>query len=487
MFFRRNNVWLAATMLVYSLLWGVAGRALSVRAAVQKYWELSPYRVELHIAVNDSLFPNPSFGENLASELQQQIRATIYPLWTTNISVATGDERQLFFTLLNRADEPKQDLFDTSEWATGCDKQIFLSVELTRLGMMLRCRELDCTTRRWGARHERLAVQSSMLTSNCFQIACEAFSPLATVRSIADEDSEVLLKFRGSDLPRQTDLDFLKVVGEPYQPLRVRTNSAGEIKTDSISDINWTYLSLDRQAEDGWRAKVHTGTRRPFGVRRRGRVEHFALAMRRPEGKSRIRFYARHDSSQGLAGYEVFQRDPEASKSEPLGLTDTLGSVEVEPSESRVTLLFLRSEGQLLAKVPVVPGAKALVEVPIADDTARLRAQAALTSLTEQLIDTVAQRNILIARVRDRIKSNEIDAAQELFTELDSLPGRAQFDQEIKSVEQRRLHQSTDPKVQVRIEKLFADTRKLLGRFLSTKPISEVQNELTAARRGNAS
>jgi hypothetical protein len=123
--------------------------------------------------------------------------------------------------------------------------------------------------------------------------------------------------------------------------------------------------------------------------------------------------------------------------------------------------------------------------VPVADDTARLRAQASLTSLTEQLIDTVAQRNILIARVRDRIKKGQIEAAQELYSELDSLPGRAQFDQRISSAENRQLNHSDDPKVQARIERLFADTRKLLGRFLSTKQITELQGELTAARRKN--
>ena len=275
--------------------------------------------------------------------------------------------------------------------------------------------------------------------------------------------------------------------GEVYQPLMVRTSSTGEVKSDSIREIPWTYLTLDQPVERGWRGDVHTGTRRPFGVRRRGRVEHLALALREPVGSTQVRFYARHNASRGLTGYEVFRREPAATESLPLGLTDTSGSVKIDPSESKVTLLFLRSEGQLLAKVPVVPGLKSKIDVPVADDTARLRAQAALTSLTERLIDTVAQRNILIARVRDRLKSGKIDQAQALFLDLDSLPGRAQFDQEIKSVENRKLNRSDDPKVQARIEKLFADTRKLLGRFLSTRQISEVQAELTAARRGKSS
>ena len=97
---------------------------------------------------------------------------------------------------------------------------------------------------------------------------------------------------------------------------------------------------MREQRKDGWLAEVHTGTRRPFGVRRRGRIQHLALAIRKPTGNTRVRFYARHDSTQGLTGYEVFHREPGMKQSTPLGLTDNEGSVEIQPGENQVTLLF---------------------------------------------------------------------------------------------------------------------------------------------------
>ena len=452
-------------------------------AAEQKYWELSPYRVRLQLAVDDSRSPQPELGAELVAALQRQIRATVYPLWNTEIALAVGAEQQRLLTRIAHLDEDPID----DEFTAGCDKRMFVTVVATATGTTIRCREFDCTTRRWGAVQQREVRQQWVLPTQCCELICQTFSPLATIRPLPDNDKEILLRFRGSDLPRQTELDFLTVAGEAYQPLMVRTSSSGEVKTDSVREIPWTYLTLGEKKDSGWHGAVHTGTRRPFGVRRRGRIEHLALALRQPSGTTQVRFYPRHDATQSLSGYEVFRREPAATDSQPMGLTNADGAVEVQPSDSKVSLLFLRSEGQLLAKVPVVPGAKSKVEVPIADDTARLRAQAALTSLTEQLIDTVAQRNILIARVRDRLKNGKIDEAQRLFTDLDNLPGRAQFNQLIKSAENRKQNQSEDPKVQARIEKLFADTRKLLGRFLSTKQISEVQGELTAARRGEAS
>ena len=472
----------------------------SINAAEQKYWELSPYRVQIHLAVNDAVRPQPNLGSQLLANLQQQIRATIYPLWTTEITLASGQQRQRLLTQLRHLDSfsieglPEDDLPENGlakGIVTGCDKQIFVAVVATSLGYTLESRELDCSTRRWGSVQRRQVHQSWMLPTQCFDLVCQTFSPLATIRPLLEDDEkkgkEVLLRFRGSELPKQADLSFLAVPGEAYQPLMVRTSSSGEVKIDSIREIPWTYLTLGELKENGWHAAVHTGTRSPFGARRRGRVEHLALAIRQPNGPTQIRFHARHDKKQALTGYEVFRREPSATDTQPIGLTNTNGSVEIAPGEGTVSLLFLRSEGQLLAKVPVVPGAKALVEVPIADDTARLRAQASLTSLTERLIDTVAQRNILIARVRDRISSGNLTEAQKLFTALDDLPGRSKFNQAIKSAENRKLNHSDDPKVQARIEKLFADTRKLLGRFLNTKQISEVQGELTAARRDKSS
>ncbi|MCH2597055.1 MAG: hypothetical protein MKZ95_14855 [Pirellulales bacterium] len=66
---------------------------------------------------------------------------------------------------------------------------------------------------------------------------------------------------------------------------------------------------------------------------------------------------------------------------------------------------------------------------------------------------------------------------------MDGLPGRASFDQQLSSVENNKLNRSEDAKIQARIDKMFSDTRKLLGRFLGAREISDLQNELNAAIR----
>jgi hypothetical protein len=82
------------------------------------------------------------------------------------------------------------------------------------------------------------------------------------------------------------------------------------------------------------------------------------------------------------------------------------------------------------------------------------------------------------------MEEDQFDEARELLAELDDLPGRAQFDQQITAAERSPRNTSTDPRVEQRIDKLFADTRVLLGRFLDVRQISELRNEVNAAARG---
>ena len=129
-----------------------------------------------------------------------------------------------------------------------------------------------------------------------------------------------------------------------------------------------------------------------------------------------------------------------------LGITDSQGMIELKREQAPVVMLLVRSDGRLLAKVPVVPGAAAMVEIPIADDTARLQAQARLVEIREQLVDLVARRNILLARARAQLNQGQLDQAQQLLEELDALPGRRSS---TRSYPRPRTSPSTSPKTRV--------------------------------------
>jgi hypothetical protein len=465
----------ASLLLAMALLFPTSQTASAVE---KKYWELSPYTVRIELAVDDAALNQASLDARLATYLRERILSTLHPLWSIELEVVEGQQRHLLLDSLSTLEQlpaPESNRFD---------KRMFLTVAGGIDGYTIACREWDKHTRLWGPVLRRSVRQELMLSEQCFDLLRATFAPLATVRVDPDDETRATLVFKGSELPRRTEDAAFGRVGEVYQPLLIRFDHTGEVLPDGISVVPWTYLTLEREDHGKWQCAVHTGIRLPFGIRRRGRSEHLAIAVRNPPGPTRVRFYVRHDPSQGLSGYEVFRRLPYSNESEPLGLTDATGSVTVEPTGANIVMLFLRSDGQLLAKIPVAPGAKPLLEVPIADDTARLRAQSELTALREQLIDVVARRSILMARVRARMEEGKIDEARELLAELDDLPGRAQFDQMITAAERSPQNASKDPRIEQRIDKLFADTRVLLGRFLDVRQISELRSEVNAAARG---
>lgn len=446
-------------------------------AIEKKYWELSPYVIQIQLAVDDSARSQPSLDSALAAYLEQRILTTLHPLWSAELEVAQAAEGRQLLDSLPTLDEH---LLETT---SRFDKRMFLTVVAGVDGYQLASREWDQYTGVWGPVLRRNVRQELLLPEQCFALLRSVFAPLAMVRTDSEDEKRVLLTFKGSELPRRTDDATFGRPGDVYQPLLIRSDQAGEVLPNGVSEVPWTFLTLNEPVEGKWQAAIHSGIRRPFGLRRRGRSEHLAIAMRNPPGSTRVRFYARHDKSRGLGGYEVFRRLADDAKSELLGLTDSSGSVQVAPSGGEIVTLFLRSDGQLLAKVPVPPGAKPLIEVPIADDAARLRAQAELTALREQLIDIVARRNILMARARNRLEKGQFKEAREMLDQLDDLPGRSQFNQMISRAERSPHNISDDPRVKQKIENLFAQTRKLLGRFLAVRQISELRSEVNAAAR----
>jgi hypothetical protein len=148
-------------------------------------------------------------------------------------------------------------------------------------------------------------------------------------------------------------------------------------------------------------------------------------------------------------------------------------------------MLLLRSDGQLLAKVPVPAGAGPTWNIPIADNVSRLRAQAEAQVVREQLVDVVARRAIMMARIRAMLKQNRIDDAKALMTELDSLPSISVFGRNIENAA-KRIPASDDPAVQRTIDKLFSSTRELLTKLLSARAIIELQGEINSAAQSGS-
>lgn len=455
-------------------------------AADEKSWELESYRVQLHIVVDSSARPGAISAERLAADLMERIRTTIYPLWSVEIVIPQGSDRT---RQLHGLGSLESDLNQPSDGQF--DKRIYLTAKVDSQGTSLSAREFDVYTSRWTPVLESIVRQDRMLTQQSLDLLCQVFAPLAMIQTDADDQQHVSLIFKGSELPRQISEELFVLKNDLFQPLLVKLSRTSGAAPEMIADVPWTYLATEKPEPPGWLCRVYTGTRRPFG-RRRGRVELMALELKAPLIETQVRFHASHDESQNLRGYEVFEQEPATGDYNLLGVTNYEGSIPVERTDSPIRMLFLRSDNQLLAKVPVAPGTQTRTDIPIADDMARLLVQEDLEAQKEKLIDVVARRNILMARTRSFMELGQIEEAQKLVVELNALPSRADFAQSLKSLQDltesggNNQYHSENPRIQSKISKLIDNTRNLLGRFLGVRDIMELENEVREYQRDEA-
>ena len=225
--------------------------------------------------------------------------------------------------------------------------------------------------------------------------------------------------------------------------------------------------------------------RSPLNARRRGRIEQLALAVIPPQGSTQLKVVSSGASPRPLAGYSVYSYSPASPAAELLGHTDRGGMALISPGASAMRLLLIKNGDEVLARLPMVPGLMPQAMAALPDDDERLAIEGFVTGVQESIVDAVARREVLLLRARKRLNENKPDEAAALIGEVRRLPSRERY---LALLDERRKRvATTDPRLRRHIDKLFADTRKVLGIYLDPRPIDKIEAEVNAIRVGAAS
>lgn len=455
------------------------GITYEATAAEDRPWEIAPYRIRVNLAAELTLRPQAALAATLARGIEQRVDAGLRPLWQLTLSIAdSAAARRLCL-------EPQPVAWEELPAdQRAYDKLFWLGVAATPEGYALSCREFDAYTRRWGPTLRREVSQSAILGEACFRLLADTFNPLARVEAPNDQ-GESHLVMKGGSLPRPPGRDLLVAPRDVYLPLMRRTGRGGELVEGGIVAIPWTFLVTTKPGRSGWTATVESALRGALSGRRRGAIEQIAISLRHAPDDARVRFFARSNRDQPLAGYEVFRLPGPKADPELVGVTDRDGVLVVPRSEHPVDALLLRSDGQVLAKLLIAPGAAPTIDAPIADDIVRLTAHGEVQAVREELIDVVARRAILVARVQALLKKGDVASARKLMDELNDLPTPSVIANRMDEVRDR-LPKSQDPRVRQTVDALFTATRELLARFLDARVITNLQAEVNAAATGGS-
>ncbi len=474
-----ESTWQCRRWLVTCAMFALAGQSVSA----QSIWELTPYRIQTWIVANPHPLIPAAAQQDLLTQIPSYSENMVGSVWRLSAETAPA----AYHSILLRGDTFDADaVLSASKEFNGFDKLFILTIDHRQNAYQIGVRELDIQTRTWSPVIQRGIDSWRNVPASAFKLMCDIFVPIVRINRIEETQVTALAKagalLRPESSTRRWQLPTEIRTGDVLQPFIRRTDRNGRVRTGGVKPIQWTLLVVTEQSDGQLKCQWHSGYRQPFSVRRSSRVQQLATVIKPRFQGTTLKLRNRREQNQPLSGYDIFSRKPGEELSEFVGRTDWRGQLDIPPDANHpIRILFVKSGNQFLAKLPIVPGHLESVAAPLRNDDGRLEAEGFLLGIQESLVDLVARREVLTMRIRQRIESGKLDEAEEMLNELQRLDTQEDFRRRVE--QRKRTLTIVDAQVQQKIDRLFAETRTLLGQFLDPNRVRQLRSELDAARR----
>ena len=501
----------------------------------------SPYRIQIELCCERS----PELGLAFRRQIEQSL--------VTALAARRGREWQVQTRLLEpgdvvnwiRSDTPPQ----PEKWSDTQRTDLQLGDKLFRLGIQsagqrltLLGREWDFTTAQWGQTGQAETEDRSQLVSELADLLERKFRAVGWLESrrgqttVLFERAEQLRAAAGRTAgdPAETESGSRRRLFEPYYRFLKK-----DLTVDRIQRVPWTYVWREAVADTAVSStelptpgvtspqvpaagtepaprtvdppavsppavnsagsdpaveeqqelslQVVTGLRAPLTARRY-RVEIVALSMQADLPRTELIVRTQRAPQHPIPGLDVIVTDGDG-RTENL-MTGRQGEVRLTADPEQPLLqIEVRSGKVILGKVPVWVGIRSREVLDVPDDSRRLQAEADLSVLQSQLIDTVAQRAILIAQARKQMLGGSLPAARGFVKTLDQKLKAADFQERLRQIELPAIaacRKEKDRRSEQRIRQLCADTRSQIERFLSEEAVKQLKEELQELEIGLA-
>ena len=459
--------------------------------AAPQFWAASPYQVRLIVVADSPQLSDARLLADFERTFAERLSRGVRPLWQPRIEIAPAEISTAIASRLLGTDPfvpEAQQPSDPQNAGLPVDKTILVIVQETPGGFQVAARELDGVLDRWGTVVTARAASWPALVDATIDATSRAFSPIAAFELDPENPTQVRLAFRGEELGKKEPIPLGKAQGgDVLLPYLRRVSRDGTPLPGGVQRAPWTYLvASPTDAESPATARIYSHARTPFGTRRRGRIEQLALVVHTTTDRPTIlRLHDRKNVDQPLAGYEVFV-SPQGSKDlRRLGRSNAAGEMAISADATGqplpVLMAHIKVDSSVVASLPIAAGVETRLSVPLLDERQRLAAETKVAALREELVDLVARRRIFATRIRQRLADEDIPSAERLLRQVESLPGMAQFNQRLAHTEQ--LYRANDPTVQRRLNRLFTETRSVLGSALDARELRRLANEVLEAKR----
>ena len=337
------------------------------------------------------------------------------------------------------------------------------------------------------------------LPAQIFSCLKEVFSPIAQVDYNGVTDGKTArIKIRAAAMVADVEAGspIMMQKGDVLRPVvRKNDRSTQAPEYDGVIEVTWTYMYINdltvQEDEDlgvlrtngngkGQVISTFTMLRNPIAARRNTLQEKYGLLVRPVQESSLLKIVANDRENYTLQGYNVYAKspkiDPEAEGDAPtllIGQTDWRGAIEVtqdifqNQGTTKLVVIYVRNGQQVLARLPIVPGYRALEEVKLPNDDYRLQYEAFFVGFQNSILDYTVQQAVYKIRIEHHINKDEEEKARKLLKELSKVPSAVALNDVLSK---REVSLQDDPNIDAntkrKIEGMFEKTRKLINEYL---------------------
>jgi hypothetical protein len=420
--------------------------------------ERRPYLISVHLSCDPSARIDEGRRADLLRDWQILLRRFVGAPWVVSIAQASSPLANVDLDALEPAAFSSFSTFD-KVWV------VRLAHSEPDGGLGLSGREFDTATARIGPLQRRSVLWPGDVPRALLLFAHDLFSPTAEISG--QEGGLALLKVQGAALAPASPLGAVVAPGTVFQPLRVVSRN-GKVQ---VSKIRYTYLQVETVDGPVARCAIVSGLHDPLTARVTRPSSLAALGLKPGNNPLQLRFVTRPNQAPA-AGYTVTVRRVPDGQSRSVGTTDRAGRIILRPgfADGLVILRVLAGSVEPMVELPIMPG-DIPDERPIAFDPKpqTIALEARLDSLRDEVVDLVALRARLEARMKARLDGEDWAGLAEALKEFSQLPPRDQFAQRLTTLKDEAAREQEEQKKAVltkTAQAQISDLQSMIDRYL---------------------
>ncbi|MCA9135967.1 MAG: hypothetical protein KDB00_04390 [Planctomycetales bacterium] len=339
--------------------------------------------------------------------------------------------------------------------------------------------EMECLMQTFGAVVTSPFSSTVDLPSVVGHTVTRAFAPMVRIDDAGQQTATSMI--RAGNLIMDPDSPANVKVGNVLQPMIRKNDRNG--KPIALGRIEWAFLIVTEKQGPNVVADYYSGMAGGLQGRKNNRTFKMAMLLKPLTDHTMLRLHAKGREDLPLIGYELYERELNSKAMTFVGRTDWDGRLDIKKTEDPMRLLYVKNGGAVLARLPIVPGLTPREVADLTGDDMRLQAEAYIRGVQNAIIDLVAIRKLLAARIRLRLKKGEMEEAEKLLNALREQPTNEQLANDMGRSQAEFIKElgSRNPNQKRKVDIMFKETREMLGKQITPTVIRDLENDVQRA------